>query len=450
MTDLDVAVVGAGVGGLTAAYRLLQAGRSVQVFEAAKRVGGRMATAHVDGHLVDEGAETIAERGYEATWRLIRELGVPADRLAAIQAGFALWRDGRAHARLGHPLGLLSGAGMSWPGRWAWLRSTAGLVRRRRDFDPDRPELSPLGTVTLADYARAYHHDLHDCLFQPLAGAFFGWRPERSAAAPMLATLLASGGAGCRWTTYTTGMDTLARALAAHVPVRLGSPALAVERTGPEAAWLRLADGQVLTARRILLAVPAPVALALHPGLPAEERSYLEACTFTPMLKAVCLLDRPLAGPTRSPSYALAVPETESGVCAGLLWDHLKNGGRVPPGRGMVGLFATPGLAADLLDAPDAEVTRLLVGEAERFLPGLRAATTRTLVCRFRHGLPEATPAALRLRGAFAARPAGPVDYVGDWTLLRPNSEGAVRSGEQAARRAVAHAATSPLVRSVG
>jgi oxygen-dependent protoporphyrinogen oxidase len=447
MTDLDVAVVGAGIGGLTAAYRLQQQGRSVTVFEASDRVGGRMASSHVDGYLVDEGAETIADRGYPGTWALIRELGVPDGHLVPVRAGFALWRDGRAHARLGHPAGLLSGAGMSWRGRLSWLRSTAGLLRRQADFDPDRPELSPLGTETLAGYARAHHPDVLDCLLQPLAGHCFGWRPERSAAGPMFATLLSVGGAAARWTTYTTGMDTLTRALAAHVPVRLGSPAASVEPGGPGEARLRLAGGAVVTARQVLLAVPAPVALALYADPPPRVRAFLAACTFTPMLKAVCLLEHPLPSPTRTPSYALSVPEAESRICSGLLLDHLKAEGRVPPGRGMVNVFASPWAAPELLDADDAEVVRTLTGEAERFLPGLARATTRTLVHRFRHGLPEATPLALSLRADFAARPPGPVDYVGDWTLLRPNSEGAVRSAELAVRRAAARTA-APLVRS--
>ncbi|MEU5401653.1 NAD(P)/FAD-dependent oxidoreductase [Streptomyces sp. NPDC005963] len=49
----DVIIVGAGVAGLSAAHRLISAGLSVSVLEAAPRPGGRMATEEVDGYRLD-------------------------------------------------------------------------------------------------------------------------------------------------------------------------------------------------------------------------------------------------------------------------------------------------------------------------------------------------------------------------------------------------------------
>lgn len=443
--ELDVAVVGAGIAGLTAAYRLRQQGRSVQVFEASDRVGGRMAVTRTDdGFLIDEGAETIAARGYDATWALIRDVGLPRDAVEPIRAGFAVWRDGAAHAHLGHPRGLLSGAGLSGRARRSWLRFAWELASRRAEFDPDRPEASPLGRTTLAELGQSYHPDLYDYLLQPLSGHCFGWRGERTTAAPLLASMLAAGGVGARWLTYADGMDTLARAVAAQLPqVALNSPLQQLVRTEQGSVRLEFADRSRVTARQVLLAVPAPLALALDPDPAPEARRYLDACGFTPMLKVACLLDRPLPGPTRAPSYALSVPVRESRLCSGLLLDHLKAPGRVPPGAGLVTVFASPWAAPELLCLPDHEVAARLTAEAERFLPGLGAATRRTLVHRFRHGLPEATPAALAVRPRFAARPAGPVEYAGDWTLLRPSSEGAIRSGDLAAQRLALAAPTA-------
>ena len=57
-----VAIVGAGLAGLHAAYRLLQAGVRAQVYEASTRVGGRMFTArslYAQGQVAELGGEFI-------------------------------------------------------------------------------------------------------------------------------------------------------------------------------------------------------------------------------------------------------------------------------------------------------------------------------------------------------------------------------------------------------
>ena len=74
--DVDVCVVGAGYAGLTAAWRLHQAGRSVVVLEARERVGGRIWTDRLaDGSPVDRGGAWLAP-GHEAIFQLAREMGV--------------------------------------------------------------------------------------------------------------------------------------------------------------------------------------------------------------------------------------------------------------------------------------------------------------------------------------------------------------------------------------
>ncbi|GLT33119.1 hypothetical protein SLA2020_077320 [Shorea laevis] len=56
-----VAVVGAGVSGLAAAYKLKSHGLNVTVFEAEGRVGGKLKSVVQDGLIWDEGANTMTE-----------------------------------------------------------------------------------------------------------------------------------------------------------------------------------------------------------------------------------------------------------------------------------------------------------------------------------------------------------------------------------------------------
>src|SRR3954468_8172740 len=78
-----IVVVGAGLAGLTAAYRLQQAGYAAQVFEGSERVGGRCRTgrgAFADGQIYEHGGELI-DSNHLAIKHLASELGLTLDNL---------------------------------------------------------------------------------------------------------------------------------------------------------------------------------------------------------------------------------------------------------------------------------------------------------------------------------------------------------------------------------
>ncbi|GAY65555.1 hypothetical protein CUMW_242080 [Citrus unshiu] len=70
-----VAVVGAGVSGLAAAYKLKSNGVNVMVFEADERAGGKLMSISKDGLIWDEGANTMTESEMEVKG-LLDDLGI--------------------------------------------------------------------------------------------------------------------------------------------------------------------------------------------------------------------------------------------------------------------------------------------------------------------------------------------------------------------------------------
>jgi monoamine oxidase len=73
---VDVVVVGGGFAGLTAARRLVQAGRSVVVLEARDRVGGRVLNHHLPGGVISEAGGTFIGPTQNRVAALAREVGV--------------------------------------------------------------------------------------------------------------------------------------------------------------------------------------------------------------------------------------------------------------------------------------------------------------------------------------------------------------------------------------
>ena len=75
--------VGAGLAGLTAAYRLQQAGYAADVYEASTRIGGRCWTGRgdfADGQIYEHGGELI-DNNHLSMKQLVQELGFDLDNL---------------------------------------------------------------------------------------------------------------------------------------------------------------------------------------------------------------------------------------------------------------------------------------------------------------------------------------------------------------------------------
>ncbi len=74
---VDVLVVGGGISGLTAAYRLLRhSNLSVRVLEANDRVGGRTVNLPLPGRNITEGGGQWTGPGQDRVQALARELGI--------------------------------------------------------------------------------------------------------------------------------------------------------------------------------------------------------------------------------------------------------------------------------------------------------------------------------------------------------------------------------------
>ncbi len=74
-----VGIIGGGVAGLTAAYRLLQKGHRVQLFEASPSLGGLVRTFEIGGEPIECFYHHLFTTDIAAN-RLIKELGL-GDRL---------------------------------------------------------------------------------------------------------------------------------------------------------------------------------------------------------------------------------------------------------------------------------------------------------------------------------------------------------------------------------
>ncbi|WP_159030099.1 FAD-dependent oxidoreductase [Kitasatospora albolonga] len=440
-------VVGAGIAGLTAAWRLRQAGLRVRVLERGPAAGGRMRTVEHDGFRVELGA-SILGRNYTGMLGLIEELGLsqqfgPSSTLCGFGRGDTVHRlrtDSRADLLRTRLVGLRTKA--------AVFRALPNFLAHRRRLDWDTMDRNTyLDTLSATQYARRHlTREAIDHLCEPLfGGGIVLASPDRMAAADMLfytAKLLVPH------FNSPQGVGLLTRTLADRLPVELNSPVTSVRRDadGLSVTWRDGKEGgggageeHTERADAVVVAVPAPQVPGILPDLSAPDRDYLSSVPYSRALIVSLGLERP--PPERA--FALFLARRTHPALVGVELHHNKIPGRVDDGRGLITLHPRQEFTDLWWDADDTTVTEQAVTAAGAVFPGLRETVLTSHVSRQDPALVVRPPGGYADLRAFNARrrAADPrLQLAGDY--FGPSSTyGALRSGEQAAARLLSHLA---------
>jgi protoporphyrinogen/coproporphyrinogen III oxidase len=266
-------VVGAGVTGLTAAYRLTQLGHDVTVLEASDIVGGKLRTTPFAGApAVDEGADVFLARVPWAT-ELCQELGLGDDLISPAAASASVWWNGRMHPI---PTGLVLGvpAGLGGLARSQLLSPRGKIAAALEPLRRPRDAHDNVGSLIRARFG----DEVLERLVDPLLGGINAGDCDQlslAAAAPQLETAAKDRRSlllGLRRNRPKTtgpiffaprqGMAAIPRALASRLnDLRLSTPVRSLARDN--GGWRVVTDTHSLWANGVLVAVPAFVAADL-------------------------------------------------------------------------------------------------------------------------------------------------------------------------------------------
>ena len=130
--ETEVAVVGAGIAGLSAAHQLTKAGTDVAVLEARERVGGRTWNTEIGGEANELGGQWVAPY-QSAMHELLGEMGI--ELFPSYREGRHVYVDpkGRSHEYEGHD------APMGDASEKAFEAADAKLDALAKELDPEAP-----------------------------------------------------------------------------------------------------------------------------------------------------------------------------------------------------------------------------------------------------------------------------------------------------------------------
>ena len=433
----EVVVVGAGIAGLTAAYRLRQAGHRVTVLEASQRVGGRMATEERGGFRMDTGAYLLSTK-YERMRALIGELGLSG----AVRQGsdvLGIVRDGTVHRVGASVLGAARTRALSWSAKLAAARMV--LDAKRLGSRLDWFELSRASSADVesaAGYAlRRGNREVLDHLVDPVMRVCFMDSSDRISAVDLLFAINNFFGAGLF--NLRDGVGSLPAELAKHVEVRFGTRVQGVEEHDG-GVTVGCAGGEVLEADACVLTLGAREMAAVHPGLAPELRDAVGRLRYVRYLVVKLALSTPPA----EPALALLVPAVENRDLCAIELDHNKLAGSCPPGKGMASVYWHVDWTEKMWDAPDEEIVNLSVKACAGLLPDIEGTVEFGHVVRWDPGWVLPAPGGytdMRLLARSRER-ARRIHLAGDY-FGGSTTNSALCSGERAAEH-VGRALTRP------
>lgn len=404
-----VVIVGGGLSGLAAAFRIREAHPTytVTLLEARTRLGGNISTDRIDGFTVERGPNGLFDAKPHAV-QLCRDLGL-GDRLIPASEGSRknrfLFVNGKLHRLPGDPLGLLFSPVLSFDGK---VRMLTEPFRKRPTNIPDDESVAAFAR-------RRFGKEAADVFVDALVTGIHAGDPERlsvSAAFPRLPQFEREYGSVLkgfirsakarkqaardrgeiptpqRMWSFREGLQVLIDTLAERVGevIRTGVNVTGLSVNSGE--WVVGTEGsELLKADAMILTTPADHQAKLLAPLDARLGELIGGIRYSPVNVAV-LGYREQDAPIRPDGFGYIAPQNTRRDVLGVQWCSSTFPDRAPPGHVLWRALAGGVNRPDVTTLPDDEFLRAVQREMTITM-GVTGEPVFTRVVRWPRAIPQ-------------------------------------------------------------
>jgi protoporphyrinogen/coproporphyrinogen III oxidase len=396
----DVAVVGAGISGLTAAHRLQRAGLTVAVLEAGDQPGGKVRSGMLAGVPIELGPDGFLARGGTVAG-LCRELGLVGRLVEPAVSRAAVWSRGR-------PRELPQGLAMGVPSRplalaMSGILSPLGALRAGLDLVLPAHPVGEMTTVAEAVESR-FGREARERLIDPLIGGIYAGDTTRlglAATLPDLYSAMAGNRSlllalrrrkpapGPAFQSLAGGLQQMTDALAGELADLRLRTEVASLRPLPGGGFAIEGAESEIRAGAVILATPAYVSAELLGSVDPRANELLAAIPYASVATIALAYQR--SAVPRTGTSGFLVPALEGRFVTALTWASEKWPQAGPDPVAIV--RCSVGRVGDdrwrKLD--DAALTDVVIGDVAA-LAGLRATPLAAKVTRWQSALPQYQP----------------------------------------------------------
>ena len=428
----SIAVIGAGIAGLTCAYDLHKQGYTVTVYEKEDYVGGRMSSRTKDGLTFDIGANHLINL-YEEMRGYCQELDIEWQRFPFVK--YQTFTKGK----LVSPFDAIT-----------WMDKIRLAIAYR---NIRKVPMTYFDSSTLVDYddenQNAYDYakkhigkSFADNIVETYTAVYQFHSAKEISLAALFSQLNSIKRENPEWYLHRTtgGMITLPQAMADAVDTRLGAAVEAVTAREDGKVMVK-AGGEEDVYDAVVIASTATKAKKMYTNPTEAQTSVMDAAKYAPSIlvafKAPCDMFGPTEGDTSKTVSAVWIPAKESKILSSYSNEAYKGEEMIVDGKTLVIAFFREEGAREYLNAPDKEIYALAKSELKKCCPFVKNDDMLEAhdIYRWDEAMPKFYPGFLKQVKQFLDTSQGDnnVFFAGDY-LNAPWTEGALRNGQRVAK----------------